>query len=101
MPDPGDDLTESERLERYTGPVDWSYLSPHQKLGNLYHLDVSQNLADVAKFFLHDKKDQVSALLAKGDLTKLDHLHAEWFGKNPQMFTAVIISPFIICQPLD
>ena len=99
--DNGDDLTQEERLEKYTGPVDWSYLAPHQKLGHLYHLDLSQNLADVGKLFIHDKREAVDALLKSGDLTLMGDLHAEWFVKNPQMFTAVIVTPFIICQPLD
>lgn len=97
----GDDaLSEEQRIEKYTGEVDWSYLAPHLRAGVLYHLDPSIELSEAAQHFVKDDSDAVQALMKKGDLTKMDHLHAEWFEKNPQHFTAVVVSPFVLCQPV-
>lgn len=97
----GDDaLSDDEKIAKYTGDVDWSYLAPHQRAGVLYYVDAEQDLGDVAKAFVEDDASAVAALRKKGDIVLMDHLHAEWFAKNPQVFMAVVVAPFVLCQPL-
>lgn len=94
-----DDSSDEDKIEKYMGEVEWSYLAPHLVNGALFHLDSSLDLVETAKLFTEDDKNGVQALLKKGDLTKMDHLHAEWFEKNPQTFSAVVVTPFVLCQP--
>ncbi len=94
-----DESSDDEKIEKYMGKVEWSYLLPHLKSGSLLYLDPSLDLVETAKYFTSDDKDTVQALLKKGDLVKMDHLHAEWFEKNSQTFSAVVVTPFVLCQP--
>lgn len=97
----GDDaMTDEQKIEKYTGDVDWSYLSPHQRAGVLFYVDPEKDLGEVARLFVKDDKDAVLALRKSGDLVLMDHLHAEWYAKNPQTFMAVVVAPFVLCQPL-
>ncbi len=94
-----DERSDDDKIEKYMGEVEWSYLLPHLKSGVLFYLDPTLDLVETAKFFTSDDKDAVQALLKKGDLVKMDHLHAEWFEKNAQTFSAVVVTPFVLCQP--
>lgn len=94
-----DDQTTSEKLEKYTGTVGWGYLKPHLDSGALLYVDPSLSITEVGEALANDAKDQIEAWLDSGDLLKPSEPHAEWWSKNPQMFTALVVSPFVLMQP--
>lgn len=97
----GDDTTTAEaKVAKYTGDVDWNYLKPHYKKGAMIYVDPSLDLADVAKAFTTDNKQQVSAWLKSADLVKPSSLHEEWWEYDQSRFTAVVVNPFVLAQPL-
>ena len=97
----GDDTqSPTEKLEKYTGVVTWDYLKPHFKSGSLIFVDQSLNLTEVGYAFTEDNKEQIQAWLKSGDLLKPSEPHAQWWEANPQEFTALVVSPFVLMQPL-
>lgn len=97
----GEDLaSEDEKVAKYTGDVDWSYLRPHFKSGAMIYVDPSLGLKEVAKAFTNDEKDKVSAWMKKADLVKPSSLHADWWEYDKTRFTAVVVTPFVLAQPL-
>ena len=97
----GEDQTSaSEKLEKYTGTVDWGYLAPHFRHGVLYFVDPSLALAEVGLAFSANNQDQVRAWLKSGDLVKIESLHAAQWEKGGVEFEALVVSPFVLCRPL-
>lgn len=94
-----DAMSDDEKIAKYTGDVDWSYLKPHFKAGNLIYVDPELDLKVVAQAFTNDDKEQVQAWLKQADLVKPDHLHAEWWEHDQPEFIAVIVNPFVLAQP--
>lgn len=89
-----------EKLEKYTGTVDWKYLRPHYKTGVLYFVDPLLNLADVGRAFTANEKEQVDAWLKSGDLVKISDLHAAQWEKGEVEFEALVVSPFVLFRPV-
>jgi hypothetical protein len=89
-----------EKLEKYTGTVNWNYLSPHFLSGVLYFVDPSLSLADVGRAISANEKDKVEAWLKSADLLKISNLHAAQWEKSETVFEALVISPFVLCRPL-
>ncbi len=90
----------SEKLEKYTGIVDWEYLKPHFDSGALLFVDPCLNITDVGIALADDNKDQIELWLKAGDLIKPSEPHAKWWQEHPQQFTALVVSPFVLMQPL-
>ncbi len=98
----GDDpLNEAEKLEKYSGIVDWQYLKTHFEKGVLLYVDASLQLAEVGKAIAVDDRSQVDRLLKTGDLLKPGPPHAEYWESTQAKFTAMVVSPFILIQPLE
>ena len=98
----GDDQSSAgEKIAKYTGDVDWSYLKPHYKSGAMIYVDPELSLTEVAEAFTNDDKAQVQAWLKKADLVKPSHLHEDWWEHDQTRFTAVVITPFVLAQPLE
>ncbi len=95
-----DDTDSSEKIAKYTGDVDWTYLKPHFKTGAMIYVDPELVLTEVAAAFTTDNKQQVQAWLKSADLVKPSSLHAEWWEYDETRFTAVVITPFVLAQPL-
>jgi hypothetical protein len=95
-----DDSTTEEKLEKYTGTVDWNYLKPHYQSGVLYFADPGLRLTEVGMAFSENRKDQVETWLKAGDLVKIGDLHAEQWSKGETEFEALVISPFVLCRPV-
>lgn len=95
----GDDTGSTpEKLEKYTGVVDWEYLKPHFQAGALLYVDKSLNITEVGQALTDDDKDAVAGWLKSGDLVKPSEPHATWWQENPQEFTALVVSPFVLMQ---
>ena len=95
-----DTLSQTEKLEKYSGEVDWSYLKPHFKAGNLIYVDPSLDLKVAGLVFTKDDQVQVQKWLQCGDLVQPCELHAEHWEKEKTRFQAMIVRPFILAQPL-
>ena len=95
----GDDSASAEdRIKKYTGEVVWSYLEPHCKSGSLYWVDPALDITAVAAALQADDALQISRWLGVGDLVKVGPLHsAQWQGSQ-QLFTAVVVTPFVLMQ---
>ena len=91
----------SEKLEKYTGIVDWEYLKPHFESGALLYIDSCLNITDVGQALADDNKEAIEAWLKSGNLVKPSKPHADWWQENPAQFTALVVSPFVLMQPVD
>lgn len=96
-----DAMSQEEKVAKYTGDVDWSYLRPHFKSGAMIYVDPALELKEVAKAFTDDDKTKVDAWMKKADLVKPSSLHADWWEYDKTRFTAVVVNPFVLAQPLQ
>lgn len=96
-----DTSSDEEKLEKFTGVVGWSYLRPHFQSGVLYFVDPALPLKRVGAAISGDQKDQVEAWLKSGDLLKIGDLHARQWEDGETRFEALVVSPFVLCRPLD
>lgn len=94
-----DTASTDEKLEKYTGEVDWEYVKPHFEAGVLLYVDPGLELGDVGKAFAADHTDQVDGWLKTGDLTKPSEPHAVYWEQSQARFTALVVSPFVLVQP--
>jgi len=95
-----DQMTDADKIAKYTGDVDWEYLKPHYKSGNMLYIDPQLDLQTVAEAFAKDQKDQVQAWLKTADIVKPSNLHADWWEHDQTRFNSAIVHPFILAQPL-
>ncbi|MGK0185463.1 MAG: hypothetical protein ACI9R3_001241 [Verrucomicrobiales bacterium] len=97
----GDDTTTTpDKLAKYTGDVDWSYLKPHFESGVLLYVDPGLDLTTVGETFSRDASDKVQEWLKTGDLLKPSQPHATYWEESDAKFTALVVSPFVLIQPL-
>ena len=92
--------TPEDKLAKYTGEVDWSYLKPHYESGVLYFVDPSLALEEVGQALCRDQASTVESWLKSGDLVKIAPLHAQQWEEHPARFRALVVSPFVLCQPV-
>jgi len=90
-----------EKLEKYSGEVDWDYLRPHFKNGALVWVDPSLSLTEVGHAFSVDDADRVLAWRKSGDLVSPSAPHAEHWEESRARFLALVVSPFVLIQALD
>ena len=97
----GEDMSTEEKLSKYTGEVNWSYLAPHYQNDSLYFVDPTLKLEDVGAAFSGNRKKQVETWVKSGDLVKIEALHAmQWEGTDT-LFQALVVSPFVLCRPVE
>lgn len=95
-----DNASTEEKLEKYTGTVNWEYLRPHYERGALFFVDPCLKLEEVGVAFAANSRDQVEAWLKAGDLVKIGDLHAaQWQAPAEVTFEALVVSPFVLCRP--
>lgn len=95
-----DNATTEEKLEKYTGTVDWTYLRPHYQSGALFFVDPELTLTEVGAAFSDDGKERVEGWLKAGDLVKISEIHAAQWEKGGTEFEALVVSPFVLCRPV-
>ena len=97
----GDDtLTTADKLAKYTGDVDWTYIKPHFESGALLYVDSCLDLTTVGEAFANDESEKVQAWLKSGDLVKPSEPHAVYWEESNAHFMALVVSPFVLIQPL-
>ena len=87
-------------LEKYMGEVGWEYLEPHFKSGALLFVDPVLDLKEVGEALVADDKLRVEGWLKSGDLVKPSQLHAEYWRSAGERYRALVVSPFVLMQPL-
>jgi hypothetical protein len=98
---PADDRSsEEDKLSKYTGDVDWGYLKPHFEAGAMIYVDPSLDLKTAGLAFSEDDQVQVKAWLRSGDLVQPCRLHADHWEQEKTRFTAMIVRPFVLAQPV-
>lgn len=96
-----DQSTGLEKLEKYTGEVDWTYLEPHYKAGALLYVDPSLDLVEVGKALADDDSKSVTKWKKSGDLLQPSTPHAYYWEESEATFTALVVSPFVLIQPIE
>jgi len=96
-----DHSSDEEKLEKYSGNVDWSYLKPHYESDSMTYVDPALDLKTAGLAFANDDQAQVKAWLKSGDLVQPCELHTEHWQKNNAHFNAMIVRPFVLAQPIS
>jgi hypothetical protein len=88
-----------EKLEKYTGEVNWAFLKPHYQNGVLIWVDPVLSLTEVGHAFSIDDADRVLAWRKTGDLVTPSEPHAIHWEEIEARFLALVVSPFVLIQP--
>ncbi len=94
--DPGSAL---DKLEKYTGEIDWTYLRRHFENGVLIWVDPSLSLVEVGHVISIDDAEQVQSWKQSGGLVIPSAPHAAHWENTRARFTALVVSPFVLIQP--
>ena len=95
-----DHSTDLEKLEKYTGEVDWNYIKPHFLSGALLYVDPALSLTEVGRAFAEDQVEKVKAWRKVGDLVTPSQPHADYWESSDAKFIALVVSPFVLVQPV-
>lgn len=97
----GDDArSDDAKLEKYTGEVSWEYLKHHFESGALLYVDPSLDLAKVGQALTTDDSESVLGWKKSGDLVVPSEPHAAYWKESGLKFKALVVSPFVLIQPL-
>ncbi|MDF1861024.1 MAG: DUF2288 family protein [Verrucomicrobiales bacterium] len=96
-----DEATTAEKLEKYMGEVDWAYLEPHYKNGAILWLDPSLSITEVGEALTNDDTTRVAEWKNRGDLVTPSAPHAFYWEETRATFRALVVSPFVLIQPID
>lgn len=98
----GDDASSDlDKLAKYTGEVDWAYLRPHHERGALLWIDPALEITEVGRAIAEDNASQVRQWRERGDLVKPSEPHATYWESSGARFLALVVSPFVLIQPLS
>lgn len=96
-----DESSPTDKLEKFTGQVAWEFLRPHFQSGALIFVDPQLSLTEVGTAFTENMTAKVEAWLKAGDLVKIEELHAKQWENTETTFDALVVSPFVLCRPVD
>lgn len=96
-----DTQSDLEKLEKYSGDVEWSYLKPHYETGSMIYVDPQLDIKAAGIAFANDDKDQVQTWLKSGDLVQPCDLHVTHWIETKTRFNAMIVRPFVLAQPIQ
>ena len=96
-----DQTTIDDKLKKYSGIVNWNYIRPHFLAGNVIYVDSEMEIQKVGKAFSLDHKSQVKNWLRSGEILVPSEPHGKHWEKEKPDFLALIVTPFILIQPVD
>lgn len=96
-----DEVTTSEKLEKYTGEIQWSYLKPHFEAGSLIWISESLVLTEVGEAITNDDSNRVASWKQEGELVIPSEPHADYWETIDATFRALVVSPFVIIQAVE
>ena len=88
-----------EKLKKYTGEVDWSYLKKHFESGALIYVDPSLDITVVGKAVSEDDTKSIEDWKKNGDIVQPSEPHAAHWEESNTTFLALVVSPFVLIQP--
>ncbi len=89
-----------EKLEKYIGETDWTYLRSPFENGALLWVDPALSLVEVGHALSIDDAERVREWRRRGDLVTPSAPHASHWEATQARFTALVVSPFVLVQPL-
>jgi len=89
-----------EKLDKYTGEVEWEYLKKPFENGVVFYVDPALDLAEVGRAFTEDNTESVKAWKSKGDIIQPGPPHAEYWESEKARFLALVVTPFVLIQPV-
>lgn len=95
-----DESSTTEKLEKYAGEIGWDYLKKHFEAGSLIYVDPSLELVEVGQAIADDDTARVMSWRDQGDLLQPSEPHADYWESVDQRFRALVVSPFVLAQPL-
>ena len=95
-----DEASVSDKLEKYTGEVDWTYLKKPFEADALLYVDPTLDLVEVGKAFAEDDAEAVKVWRSTGDIIQPGTAHAEYWEESGAKFLALVVSPFVLVQPV-
>jgi len=96
-----DDASVEDKLEKYTGEVEWEYLKKPYETGSVLYVDPSLDLTEVGRAFSEDDTESVKTWRSKGDIIQPGPPHAEYWESEQARFLALVVTPFVLIQPLE
>lgn len=95
------ELSTGEKLEKYTGEIQWAYLKPHFEGGSLIWLSPELSIIKVGEAITEDDSDRVHSWKKEGLLVVPSQPHAAHWESTEAAFRALVVSPFVLIQPLE
>lgn len=89
-----------DKLEKYTGEVEWEYLKKPYQTGAVLYVDPTLDLAEVGRAFSEDNTASVLAWKSKGGIIQPGPAHAQYWESEQARFLALVVTPFVLIQPL-
>ena len=87
-----------DRLEKYTGEVDWPYLKKHYQSGALIYVDPALNITEVGRAIAEDDTETIKTWKKSGDIIQPSAPHAAYWEESGDTFLALVVSPFVLMQ---
>jgi hypothetical protein len=89
-----------QKLHSETAKISWHDLQPHFARGSLMVLDPALDLVQIAFDFAQDQTDRLKSLIHSKQIGPPDDNQAKcWYLSNAE-FWAVVVSPFVLIQPV-
>lgn len=95
-----DGASVDDKLEKYTGEVEWQYLKKPYQIGAVLYVDPCLNLAEVGRAFAEDDSESVLAWKSSGDIIQPGPPHAQYWESEQAKFVALVVTPFVLIQPV-
>ena len=91
-----------KKLQEDIANISWQEVLPHAKRDAVVVINGKLNLLEVAEAIALDNTSLVSSWIAEGLIAKPSVTQLTDWNSNPQKeFTAAIVQPFVIIQPLQ
>jgi hypothetical protein len=95
-------MNSNEELESQVDVAMWEWLKPHQERGSLIVVADGLSLPVVGERLAADDTAVVSSWLAAGQLGRPSADQCACWDKDPtRRFAMLVISPYILIQPID
>jgi len=89
-----------EKLKGDVGTADWKALSAHFQRDALITVSGAFDIVEVGVMIAEDNKEQIQQWLKRGEIGKPTLEEVDAWKENSTEFTTLILSPFVLIQPL-
>ena len=86
------------KLNLETGKLAWQELERFFAKGVVVYIKPGLDLVEVASAIAQDQKNEITKLLASGQVSKPSIEQVEVWHRDDQVFWAVVVSPWILIQ---